>query len=211
MVLLSTCFPPSLFLPSFSHSSLPLHTCTHSTLGSVQVSNVRYVHWNHDMSMVALLMKHMILICNKKLQTQCTIIETIRRVSPSIRDNETFPRTNTLGPTLRGVGHLLNLLRLTEMRYQAHRVNWFDATVINIHLACCHPQITIRFDTNVDETLCYLGSCINKTLLTYCNCEVTQQFCDSVIGVRMSTPSNAAFCLSSVSMSLWSNPPCATT
>ena len=32
-----------------------------------------------------------------------------------------------------------------------------------------------------------------------------------VIGVRMSTVSNAVFCLSDVSMSLWSNPPCTTT
>ena len=40
-------------------------------LGHVKISKCRYVIWSADMATVALLSKHCITICNKKLETLC--------------------------------------------------------------------------------------------------------------------------------------------
>ena len=42
------------------------------------VPTIRYVVWSNDMNSVALLSKHAIIICNKKLEQQCIVHETIR-------------------------------------------------------------------------------------------------------------------------------------
>nr|KAF6396476.1 COPI coat complex subunit alpha [Rousettus aegyptiacus] len=48
------------------------------TLASVKISKVKYVIWSADMSHVALLAKHAIVICNRKLEALCNIHENIR-------------------------------------------------------------------------------------------------------------------------------------
>mmetsp|Transcript_41337 Transcript_41337/g.66408 ORF Transcript_41337/g.66408 Transcript_41337/m.66408 type:complete len:1247 (-) Transcript_41337:3304-7044(-) len=47
-------------------------------IGEVVVPHVRYVVWNADGSYVALLCKHAVVICNKQLEQQCTVGETVR-------------------------------------------------------------------------------------------------------------------------------------
>ena len=47
-------------------------------LGHVKISKCRYVIWSADMATVALLSKHCITICNKKLETLCSVQENSR-------------------------------------------------------------------------------------------------------------------------------------
>ncbi|MGH0180841.1 UNVERIFIED_CONTAM: hypothetical protein FKN15_012720 [Acipenser sinensis] len=47
-------------------------------LASVKLAKVKYVVWSADMSHVALLSKHAIMICNRKLDSLCSIHENIR-------------------------------------------------------------------------------------------------------------------------------------
>ncbi|GBG32531.1 Coatomer subunit alpha-1 [Hondaea fermentalgiana] len=47
-------------------------------LGEVVVAMVRHVVWNKDGTMVALLCKHAVVICNKQLEQLCTVPETVR-------------------------------------------------------------------------------------------------------------------------------------
>ena len=49
-----------------------------TTLAEVSTPYVKYVVWNTDMSQVALLSKHAIIIADKKLQNAQTVHETIR-------------------------------------------------------------------------------------------------------------------------------------
>ena len=49
-----------------------------STLGELSTPFVKYVVWSADMSAVALLSKHAIIIANKRLGSACTVHETIR-------------------------------------------------------------------------------------------------------------------------------------
>lgn len=47
-------------------------------LSELQVPRVKYVVWNKDYSMIALLSKHQIVLANKQLEQLCTINETVR-------------------------------------------------------------------------------------------------------------------------------------
>jgi coatomer protein complex subunit alpha (xenin) len=47
-------------------------------LGHVKIAKCRYVIWSSDMATVALLSKHCITICNKKMDTLCSIHENTR-------------------------------------------------------------------------------------------------------------------------------------
>jgi len=47
-------------------------------IGEVVVPMVRYVMWNADGSMVALLCKHAVVICNRNLEQQSTVAESVR-------------------------------------------------------------------------------------------------------------------------------------
>jgi len=44
----------------------------------VKLAQCRYVVWSNDMSHVALLAKHNVTICNRRLETLCTIRENTR-------------------------------------------------------------------------------------------------------------------------------------
>uniref|UniRef100_UPI00358FCA42 coatomer subunit alpha isoform X1 n=1 Tax=Myxine glutinosa TaxID=7769 RepID=UPI00358FCA42 len=59
-------------------------------LASVKMSKVKYVVWSGDMSHVALLAKHMIMICNRRLESLCSIHENIRVKSGAWEDTGVF-------------------------------------------------------------------------------------------------------------------------
>jgi len=56
-------------------------------LGHAKIPKCRYVVWSSDMSTVALLSKHMVQICNKKLETLCSIHENTRVKSATWDDS----------------------------------------------------------------------------------------------------------------------------
>lgn len=65
------------------------------TLGSVRIPKARYVIWSSDMSFVAILAKHQILICDRKLEQLCSINENIRVKSGSWDDSNVFVYTTS--------------------------------------------------------------------------------------------------------------------
>ncbi|KAK2187376.1 hypothetical protein NP493_168g04047 [Ridgeia piscesae] len=65
------------------------------SLATVKISKVKYVVWAADMAHVALLSKHTIAICNRKLENLCTIHETIRVKSGTWDENNVFIYTTT--------------------------------------------------------------------------------------------------------------------
>ncbi|XP_035684258.1 coatomer subunit alpha-like isoform X1 [Branchiostoma floridae] len=65
------------------------------TLGTVRVSKVKYVIWSSDMSHVALLSKHVIAICNRKLDSLCTIHENVRVKSGAWDESGVFIYTTS--------------------------------------------------------------------------------------------------------------------
>lgn len=64
-------------------------------LGHVKISKCRYVIWSADMATVALLSKHCITICNKKLETLCSVQENTRVKSGTWDDQGVFVYTTS--------------------------------------------------------------------------------------------------------------------
>lgn len=64
-------------------------------LGNVKIPKCRYVIWAPDMSTVALLSKHVITICNRKLETLCSIHENTRVKSGTWDDQGVFVYTTS--------------------------------------------------------------------------------------------------------------------
>ncbi|KAJ9518428.1 hypothetical protein QJQ45_018452 [Haematococcus lacustris] len=58
-----------------------------STLAELSTPSIKYVVWNSDMSMVALLSKHAIMVADKRLQNAQTVHETIRVKSAAWDDS----------------------------------------------------------------------------------------------------------------------------
>ena len=65
------------------------------TLASVRIPKARYVIWSNDMAFVAILAKHQILICDRKLEQLCSINENIRVKSGSWDDSNVFVYTTS--------------------------------------------------------------------------------------------------------------------
>ncbi|CAL1531227.1 unnamed protein product [Lymnaea stagnalis] len=65
------------------------------TLATVKISKVKFVIWSNDMSTVALISKHIISICNRKLENLCTIHENIRIKSGSWDESGVFVYTTS--------------------------------------------------------------------------------------------------------------------
>lgn len=65
------------------------------SLASVKVNKVRYVVWSADMAHVALLGKHVVAICNRKLECLCTVHENIRVKSGAWEENGVFVYTTS--------------------------------------------------------------------------------------------------------------------
>ncbi|CAG4993493.1 unnamed protein product [Colias eurytheme] len=61
------------------------------TIASVKVPKCRYAIWNADMSLVALLGKHTVTICTKKLEQLCSITEGARVKSGAFDDSTPQP------------------------------------------------------------------------------------------------------------------------
>ena len=72
-----------------------------TVLAELSTPQVKYVVWNNDMTQVALLCKHAIVIADKKLQNAQTVHETIRVKSAAWDDSEVLVYT-----TLNHVSHL---------------------------------------------------------------------------------------------------------
>lgn len=60
------------------------------TLTQVKIAKCKYVVWSTDMSHVALLAKHVLMICNRKLETLCSIHESTRIKSGAWDDSGVF-------------------------------------------------------------------------------------------------------------------------
>ncbi|XP_065347768.1 coatomer subunit alpha [Cloeon dipterum] len=65
------------------------------SLASVKMAQCRYVVWSSDMSHVALLAKHTVTICNKRLETLCTVRENTRVKSGAWDDCGVFVYTTS--------------------------------------------------------------------------------------------------------------------
>ncbi|XP_048236489.1 coatomer subunit alpha-like [Haliotis cracherodii] len=65
------------------------------TLATQKISKVKYVVWANDMSTVALFSKHVISICNRKLENLCTIHENIRVKSGAWDESGVFVYTTS--------------------------------------------------------------------------------------------------------------------
>uniref|UniRef100_A0A2A4JVE5 Coatomer subunit alpha n=1 Tax=Heliothis virescens TaxID=7102 RepID=A0A2A4JVE5_HELVI len=61
------------------------------TIASVKIAKCRYAIWNADMSLVALLGKHTVTICTKKLEQLCTVTEGARVKSGAFDDSTPQP------------------------------------------------------------------------------------------------------------------------
>merc|ERR1719239_399169 len=64
-------------------------------MGSVKIPKCRYVVWSADMATVALLSKHVITICTRKLETLCSIHENTRVKSGTWDDSGAFIYTTS--------------------------------------------------------------------------------------------------------------------
>nr|XP_011420529.2 coatomer subunit alpha [Crassostrea gigas] len=65
------------------------------SLASVKISKVKFVVWSSDMSHVALISKHVIAICNRKLENLCTIHENIKLKSGAWDESGVFVYTTS--------------------------------------------------------------------------------------------------------------------
>ncbi|KAL2731958.1 coatomer subunit alpha [Vespula squamosa] len=65
------------------------------TLAEVKISKCRYVVWSNDMSHVALLAKHTVNICNRRLESLCSIHENTRIKSGAWDDSGVFIYTTS--------------------------------------------------------------------------------------------------------------------
>nr|XP_002131264.1 coatomer subunit alpha [Ciona intestinalis] len=65
------------------------------TLASVKIAKVKYVVWSSDMSHVALLAKHNIAICNRKLESLSTVHENVRVKSGAWEESGVFIYTTS--------------------------------------------------------------------------------------------------------------------
>lgn len=64
-------------------------------LASVKIQKVKYVVWSNDMSHVALLAKHNIVICNRKLEQLATVHENVRVKSGAWEESGVFIYTTS--------------------------------------------------------------------------------------------------------------------
>ena len=65
------------------------------TLASVRLPKAKYVVWSNDMAYVALLARHQILICDRKLEQLCSINENIRVKSGAWDESNVFIYTTS--------------------------------------------------------------------------------------------------------------------
>lgn len=76
-------------------SVFKIQVCSVRTLAQVKISKGRYVVWSADMSHVALLAKHTVNICNRRLESLCSIHENTRVKSGAWDDSGVFIYTTS--------------------------------------------------------------------------------------------------------------------
>ena len=64
-------------------------------LSDVQAGKVKYVFWNTERTLVALMSKHGITICDKQLNVKCTVTESVRVKSGAFDENNIFVYTTS--------------------------------------------------------------------------------------------------------------------
>jgi len=64
-------------------------------MASIKIAKCRYVIWSSDMAFVALVSKHVITICNRKMESLCTIHENVRIKSGAWDDCGVFVYTTS--------------------------------------------------------------------------------------------------------------------
>lgn len=64
-------------------------------MAQVKISKCRYVVWASDMSTVALLAKHTVTVCNRKMETLCSIHENTRVKSGAWDESGVFIYTTS--------------------------------------------------------------------------------------------------------------------
>ena len=64
-------------------------------LADVQAGKVKYIFWNADRSLVALMSKNGITICDKSLNVKCTVTEAVRVKSGQFDENNIFVYTTS--------------------------------------------------------------------------------------------------------------------
>jgi coatomer protein complex subunit alpha (xenin) len=69
--------------------------CFFRTLAEVKIAKCRYVVWSADMTHVALLAKHNVNICNRRLESLCSIHENTRVKSGAWDDSGVFIYTTS--------------------------------------------------------------------------------------------------------------------
>jgi coatomer protein complex subunit alpha (xenin) len=69
--------------------------CNYTAAFLVKISKCRYVVWSHDMNFIALLAKHTVMICNRKLEILCSLHENTRVKSGAWDDSGVFIYTTS--------------------------------------------------------------------------------------------------------------------
>ncbi|GLV43141.1 Coat Protein (coatomer) alpha [Carabus blaptoides fortunei] len=114
------------------------------TLAQVKIAKCRYVVWSSDMSHVALLAKHTVNICNRRLESLCSIHENTRVKSGAWDDSGVFIYTtsNHIKYTITNGDH--GIIRTLDLPIYITRVK-------GNHVFCldreCRPRIL-----NIDPT-----------------------------------------------------------
>ncbi len=65
------------------------------TLGSVRIPKAKYVIWSNDMNYLAILARHQILVCDRRLEQLCSINENIRVKSGAWDESNVFVYTTS--------------------------------------------------------------------------------------------------------------------
>lgn len=115
----------------------------------MKISKVKYVIWSADMSHVALLAKHAIVICNRKLEALCNIHENIRVKSGAWDESGVFIYTTSnhikYAVTTGDYGIIRTLdLPIYVTRVKGNNVYCLDRSVV----LGCSPLIPLSSSSN---------------------------------------------------------------
>uniref|UniRef100_A0A2R5L8Q5 Coatomer subunit alpha n=1 Tax=Ornithodoros turicata TaxID=34597 RepID=A0A2R5L8Q5_9ACAR len=107
-------------------------------LGSVKVAKVKYVVWSVDMNHVALLSKHTLTVCNRRLEVLCSVQESTRVKSGAWDDSGVFVYTtsNHIKYTLTNGDH--GIIRTLDLPIYITRVK--DSSVYCLDREC-RPRV----------------------------------------------------------------------
>ncbi|XP_076265254.1 coatomer subunit alpha isoform X1 [Rhynchophorus ferrugineus] len=108
------------------------------TLAQVKVTKCRYVVWSGDMSYIALLAKHSVTVCNRKLEILCSIHENTRVKSGAWDDSGVFIYTtsNHIKYTLTNGDH--GIIRTLDLPIYITRVKGSQVFCLDRE---CKPRI----------------------------------------------------------------------